>query len=128
MCSLVQVELCVYCPVAGDELTLSVLCDLTLQVNLFSRNVIYWLPQFTQKYNGMFLNSHKSRCGRCSIMLHVNCKIAVFQERSSTYHGKDGHKGYNPGLNKYLHCSVDLEMVLRAQELAPSGIMLVILS
>ena len=26
-----------------------------------------------------------------------------------------------PGLNKYLHCSVDLEMVLRAQELAPSG-------
>ena len=36
MCSLVQVELCVYCPVAGNELTLSVLCDLTLQVNLFS--------------------------------------------------------------------------------------------
>ena len=36
MCSLVQVELCVYCPVAGDELTLSVLCNLTLQVNLFS--------------------------------------------------------------------------------------------
>ena len=36
MCSLVQVELCVYCPVAGDELTLSVLHDLTLQVNLFS--------------------------------------------------------------------------------------------
>ena len=33
-----------------------------------------------------------------------------------------------PGLNKYLHCSVDLEMVLQAQELAPSGIMLVILS
>ena len=30
-----------------------------------------------------------------------------------------------PGLNKY---SVDHEMVLRAQELAPSGIMLVILS
>ena len=61
-------------------------------------------------------------------MLHVNCKIAVFQERSSTYHGKDGHKGYKPGLNKYLHCSVDLEMVLLAQELAPSGIMLIILS
>ena len=37
MCSLVQVELCVYCPMAGDELTLSVLWDLTLQVNLFSR-------------------------------------------------------------------------------------------
>ena len=29
----------------------------------------------------------------CSIMLHVNCKIAVFQECSSTYHGKDRHKG-----------------------------------
>ena len=63
MCSLVQVELCVYCPVAEDELTVSVLCDLTLQVNLFSRKIIYWLPQFTRKYNGMFLNSHKSRCG-----------------------------------------------------------------
>ena len=36
MCSLVQVELYVYCPLAGDELTLSVLHDLTLQVNLFS--------------------------------------------------------------------------------------------
>ena len=33
-----------------------------------------------------------------------------------------------PGLNKYLHCLVDPEMVLQAQELAPSGIMLVILS
>ena len=30
---LVQVELCVYCPVAGEELTESVLSDLTLQVN-----------------------------------------------------------------------------------------------
>ena len=29
----------------------------------------------------------------CSIMLHVNCKIAVFHEHSSTYHGKDGYKG-----------------------------------
>ena len=38
MCSLVQAGLCVYCLVAGDELTLSVLCDLTLQVNLFSEN------------------------------------------------------------------------------------------
>ena len=64
---LVQVELCVYCPVAGDELTLSVLHDLTLQVNLFSGNAIYWLPQFTRKYNGMFLNSHKSRCGRLGV-------------------------------------------------------------
>ena len=49
MCSLVQVELCVHCLMAGDELTLSVLHDLTLQVNLFSGKVIYWLPQFTRK-------------------------------------------------------------------------------
>ena len=33
MCCLVQVELCVYCLVAGDELTESVFRDLTLQVN-----------------------------------------------------------------------------------------------
>ena len=38
MCCLVQVELCVYCPVAGDELTVSVYRDLSLQVNLFSGN------------------------------------------------------------------------------------------
>ena len=43
---------------------MSVLRNLTLQVNLFSGKIIYWLPQFTQKYNGMFINSHKSRCGR----------------------------------------------------------------
>ena len=36
MCYLVQVELCVYCLVVGDELTVSVFRDLTLQVNLFS--------------------------------------------------------------------------------------------
>ena len=67
MCCMVQVELCVYCLVAGDELTVSVLCDLTLQVNLFSRKIIYWLPQFTWKYNGMFINGHKSRCGRLRV-------------------------------------------------------------
>ena len=67
MCCLVQVELCVYCPVAGDELTVSVLCNLTLQVNLFSGKIIYWLPQFTQKYNGMFINGHKRRCGRLRV-------------------------------------------------------------
>ena len=67
MCCLVQVELCVYCPVAGDVLTVKVLPDLTLQVNLFSRKIIYWLPQFTRKYNGMFINSHKSRCGRLRV-------------------------------------------------------------
>ena len=70
MCSLVQdllqVELCVYCLVAGDELTasvftdlvagdeltVSVFTDLTLQVNLFSGNRFYWLSQFTRKCNG----------------------------------------------------------------------------
>ena len=67
MYCLVQVELCVYCPVTGDELTESVLCNLTLQVNLFSGKIIYWLPQFTRKYNGMFINSHKSRCGRLGV-------------------------------------------------------------
>ena len=45
MCSLVQdllqVELCVYCPVAGDELTVSVFTDLTLQVNVFNGNRFY---------------------------------------------------------------------------------------
>ena len=35
VCCLVQVELCVYCLVAGDELTVCVFTDLTLQVNLF---------------------------------------------------------------------------------------------
>ena len=34
----------------------------------------------------------------------------------------------NQVLTNILHCSVDCKMVLRAQELAPSGIMLVILS
>ena len=64
MCCLVQVEPCVYCPVVGDELTVSVLCDSTLQVNLFTGKIICWLSQFTQKYNGMLINGHKSRCGR----------------------------------------------------------------
>ena len=41
---------------------------------------------------------------------------------------KKGHKGKNQVLTNILHCSVDREMALRAQELAPSGIMLVILS
>ena len=67
ICCLVQVELCVYCPVAGDELTVSVIHELTVQVNLFSGKIIYWLPQFTQKYNGMLINGHKSRCGRLRV-------------------------------------------------------------
>ena len=55
---------CVYCQVAGDVLTVKVLHDLTLQVNLFSRKII---NQFTQKYNGMFINGHKNRCGRLRV-------------------------------------------------------------
>ena len=47
-----------------DELTLSVLCNLTLQVNLFSGKIIYWLPQFTQKYHGMFISILSGRCDR----------------------------------------------------------------
>ena len=40
MCCLVQVELYgVWCPVAGDELTVSVYRDFTLQVNLFIYSV-----------------------------------------------------------------------------------------
>ena len=35
---------------------------------------------------------------------------------------------YNQVLTNILHCSVDREMVLQAQELALSGIMLIILS
>ena len=41
---------------------------------------------------------------------------------------KTDTKFKNQVLINNLHCSVDHEMVLRAQELAPSGIMLVILS
>ena len=41
---------------------------------------------------------------------------------------KTDTKVKNQVLTNILHCSVDRRMVLRAQELAPSGIMLVILS
>ena len=65
-------------------------------------------------------------------MLHVNCKIAVlfflFENVQVLTIAKTDTKVKKPGFYKYLHCSVDLVMVLRAQELAPSGIMLVILS
>ena len=60
-------------------------------------------------------------------MLHVNCKIAVFSFENIQVLtiAKTDTKVKK---TKYLHCSVDLEMVLRAQELAPSGIMPIILS
>ena len=64
MCCLVQVELCVYCPVAGVELTRICSGDLTLQVNVFSGNRFYWLSQFTQKCNGPFMSILSYRCGR----------------------------------------------------------------
>ena len=41
---------------------------------------------------------------------------------------KMGTKVKNQVLTNILHCSVDCKMVLQAQELAPSGIMLIILS
>ena len=61
-------------------------------------------------------------------MLHVNCKIAVFVNFQVLAMAKTDTKVKNQVLTNILHCSVDHEMVLRAQELAPSGIMLVILS
>ena len=42
--------------------------------------------------------------------------------------GKTDTKVKNQVLTNILHCSVDRKMVLQAQELAPSGIMLIILS
>ena len=41
---------------------------------------------------------------------------------------KTDTKAKNQVLINILHCSVDCKMVLQAQELAPSGIMLIILS
>ena len=61
-------------------------------------------------------------------MLHVNCKIAVFVHFQVLTMGKMDTKVKNQVLTNILHCSVDRKMVLQAQELAPSGIMLVILS
>ena len=61
-------------------------------------------------------------------MLHVNCKIAVFANFQVLTMRKTDTKVKNQVLTNILHCSVDREMVLRAQELAPSGIMLIILS
>ena len=64
----------------------------------------------------------------CSIMLHVNLKIAVFVNFQLLTMAKTDTKVTNQVLTDILHCSVDRKMVLRAQELAPSEIMLVILS
>ena len=61
-------------------------------------------------------------------MLHVNCKIAVFAKFQVLTMGKMDTKVKNQVLTNILHCSVDRKMVLRVQELAPSGIMLIILS
>ena len=73
-----------------------------------------------------FPNSRLAGC--CSIALHVNCKIAVFVNIQVITMAKTGTKVKNQVLINILHCSVDHKMVLRAEELAPSGIMLVILS
>ena len=64
----------------------------------------------------------------CSITLHVNYKIAVSVNFQVLTMAKTDTKVKNQVLTNILHCSVDRTMVLRAQELAPSGIMLVILS
>ena len=61
--------------------------------------------------------------------LHVNCKIAVFVNfQVLTMAKTDTKVKKNQVQTNILHCSVDRKMVLRAQELTPSGIMLVILS
>ena len=65
---------------------------------------------------------------KCSITLHVNYKIAVFVNFQVLTMAKTDTKVKNQVLANILHCSVDRKMVLRVQELAPSGIMLVILS
>ena len=64
----------------------------------------------------------------CSITLHVNCKLAVFVNFQVLTMTKMDTKVKNQVLTNILHCSVDRKMVLRAQKLAPSGIMLIILS
>ena len=61
-------------------------------------------------------------------MLHVNYKIAVFENFQVLTMAKTDTKVKNQVLTNILHCLVDREMVLQVQELAPSGIMLVILS
>ena len=64
----------------------------------------------------------------CSITLHVYDQIAVFVNFQVLTMAKTDTKVKNQVLTNILHCSVDRKMVLRAQELAPSGIMLIILS
>ena len=64
----------------------------------------------------------------CSIALHVNYKIVVFMNFQVLTMAKTYTKVKNQVLTNILHCSVDRKMVLQAQELAPSGIILIILS
>ena len=61
-------------------------------------------------------------------MLYVNCKIAVFVNFQVLTMGKTDKKVKNQVLKNILHCLVDRKMVLRAQELAPNEIILIILS
>ena len=55
-------------------------------------------------------------------------KIAVFVNFQVLTMAKMDTKVKNQVLTNILHCSVDHKMVLQAQELAPSGNMLIILS
>ena len=71
---------------------------------------------------------HSVKLCNCSITLHVNCKIAVFVNFQVLTMTKTDTKVKNQVLTNILHCSVDHKVVLQAQELAPSGIMLIILS
>ena len=39
----------------------------TTIVNCYKCHRFYWLSQFTWKYNGLLIKSHKSRCGRSGV-------------------------------------------------------------
>ena len=78
----------------------------------------------------IFVKPHEvnAKATSCSITLHVNYEIAVFVNFQVLTIAKTDTKVKNQVLTNIPHCSVDGKMVLRAQELAPSGLMLVILS
>ena len=92
----------------------------------YGDNPYIWGFRLVFVYNEISSGSRNLR--GCSIMLHVNCKIAVFVNFQVLTMAKTDTKVKNQVLTNILHCSVDCKMVLRAQELTPSGIMLVILS
>ena len=49
-----------------------------------SVNRFYWLSQFTQKYNGLLIKSHKSGCGRLGVWMLVNSLLGDSVETNSS--------------------------------------------